>query len=348
MRVLHLPTAVGGNSWGLAQAEKKIGLDSTVLIDSNNWLNYKSDICLNLESKNYVYSLYKRLNFFLRIRKKYDVYHFNFGTSLIDTKFFGLYLLDLPFYRGKKIMTYNGGDARQNLNRIKDKFIDKVYEITTYRNERRNKAIRKRIIKVSKYVDHIFSVNPDLMNFLPKDKTTFLPYTIAKWSEIKYIPYKLNEKIRIVHAPTSREIKGSSYILKALDKLQKKYPIVEVCIIENIAYDEAIERYKYADLVIDQVLIGWYGALAVEVMKMGKPLAVYIRKEDLCFVPKQMAEDVLDTVININSSNVENVLEQYILNKNRLYEKSKKSVEYAHKWHDPVKIAKEVQKVYLA
>lgn len=64
MKVLHLPSSIGGNSWGLAQAEKKIGLNSTVLVDSNTWLNYESDICLDLEGKSYIYSLYKRLKFF--------------------------------------------------------------------------------------------------------------------------------------------------------------------------------------------------------------------------------------------------------------------------------------------
>ena len=38
MKILHLPTSVGGNSWGLAQGEKALGLDSKVLIDSNNWV----------------------------------------------------------------------------------------------------------------------------------------------------------------------------------------------------------------------------------------------------------------------------------------------------------------------
>ena len=41
---------------------------------------------------------------------------------------------------------------------------------------------------------------------------------------------------------------------------------------------KALKIYEEADIVIDQVLIGWYGGFGVEVMKMGKPLAVYIRR----------------------------------------------------------------------
>ena len=39
MRVLHLPTSVGGNAWGLSQAEKTLGIYSQVLVEENNWLN---------------------------------------------------------------------------------------------------------------------------------------------------------------------------------------------------------------------------------------------------------------------------------------------------------------------
>ena len=74
MKILHLPTSVGGNSWGLAQGEKALGLDSKVLIDSNNWVNYKSDICLGLENKSRIYSLFRRIETFLKYRKKFDIY----------------------------------------------------------------------------------------------------------------------------------------------------------------------------------------------------------------------------------------------------------------------------------
>ncbi len=57
----------------------------------------------------------------------------------------------------------------------------------------------------------------------------------------------------------------------------KKYKNIRFEIIENKPNKEAIEIYKKADIVIDQVLVGWYGAFAVEVMKMGKPVAVFIR-----------------------------------------------------------------------
>jgi hypothetical protein len=348
MKVLHLPTSTGGNAWGLSQAEKKLGLDSKVLVDVNNWLNYKSDYCLNLENKNKIEEIFIRIKAFIKIRNKYDVYHFNFGSSLIDFMNYGVHLWDLPFYKGKKIMTYNGRDARQDLNLIKKDFIGEIYNTYPNNDIKRNLILKKKIEKVAKNVDHIFSLNPDLMHFLPKEKTTFLPYTIAEWDSIKRVPYIIEDKIKIIHSPTNRAIKGSDYIIEALNNLTKKHTNIEVEIIENIPYQEALIKYKEAHLVIDQVLIGWYGAFAVEVMKMAKPLAVFIREEDLAFIPEQMSKDLLGAVININQNNIENVLELYINNIELLHDKSNLSYEYAQKWHNPIDIAKKVKEIYEA
>lgn len=350
MKVLHLPTSVGGNSWGLAQGEKALGLESEVLIDANNWLNYKSDICLGLENKNKVFRIAKRLETFLKVRNKYDVFHFNYGSTLFDFASYGIHLLDLPFYKGKKVVTYNGCDARQKYPTISRVDFSACHQDNCYNgmcNSGRLDRIRQiRIIKMSNYVEHIFSLNPDLMYFLPQEKTTFLPYTVAGWGEINTLEYKIYKKIKIAHAPTNRAAKGSDFILKALKNLQKKYKNIEVILIEKIPYDQALQMYREANLIIDQVLTGWYGGFGVEVMKMGKPLGVFIREEDLKFIPKEMAKDLKDTIINLNPYNIEEELSKYIENTNLLHHKSKSSVEYVNKWHDPLYVASLTKQVY--
>ena len=340
-----MPTSVGGNSWGLSQAEKKLGIDSVVLTDTSNWLNYNSDICLFQEKETRLHKMHKRLAAFYKYRSQFDIYHFNFGSSLIDFQEFGLNLIDLPFYSGKKVMTYNGSDARQNLNLLLGKYYGEIYCNKEYGDPYKNKIKRKRIKKVEKYVDHIFSLNPDLMYFLPK-KTTFLPYTIAGWHNIKRLPYNIKDKIKIVHSPTNRLLKGSKYIIDALNKLKRKYDYIEIEIIEHMSYEDALKKYQEAHLIIDQVLIGWYGAFGVEVMKMGKPLAVFIREEDLHFIPQQMATDLKKSIINIDKNNIYDVLDMYIRNSDMLYQKGDAGYDYVNKWHNPIKVAKIVKNIY--
>ena len=43
-------------------------------------------------------------------------------------------------------------------------------------------------------------------------------------------------------------------------------------IVEGLHHDEAFERYRNADIVVDQLHAGWYGLLAIECMALGKPV----------------------------------------------------------------------------
>ncbi|PHR58524.1 MAG: hypothetical protein COA44_03540 [Arcobacter sp.] len=344
MKILHLPTSVGGNAWGMSQAEKELGLISEVLIVEQNWLKYNCDYNLNLQGISFLqrvkvlYKWFKRAN-------NYDVLHFNYGSSLLDFQKLGLVLLELPFYSKKQkiIFTYNGSDAR-DVHPIE--YWDEIENPKKSLYQKIVKIVKKyKIKKVEKYADHIFALNPDLLYYLPS-RATFLPYSISNWNEIKKYSYEIKDKIKIIHSPTSRELKGSDYILKALEKLEKKYDNIEVQIIENIPHKDALTLYQEADLVVDQVLIGWYGGFAVEVMKMGKPVAVNIREKDLKFIPDDMAEDLKKSIINITPFNIEEVLSNYIENNTLLYEKSKKAVEYVEKWHNPRYVAKIVKDIY--
>lgn len=351
MKVLHLPTNVAGMSWGLAQGEKRLGLESTVLSYESGRFGYPSDICLHWERKSSLGRLANAFGTFLKIKDRYDVFHFNYGRTLIDDYKLRLNNLDLPYYpaAAKKIFTFNGCDAR-----IKSRSME-LYEVTPCSEADCNGGIcsngtldrikRRSIAKITEYADHIFAVNPDLLHNLPPDLSTFLPYAIASWYQIERQPYSPGEKIKIAHAPTNRAVKGSSYILAALEKLSRRYPI-EVCLIENVPHAEALRLYASADLVIDQVLAGWYGGVAVEVMKMGKPLAVYIREEDLVFIPPAMAEDLRNSVINLTPFTVEEVLESYLENRQLLNSKAEAAYHYVMRWHDPVYVASLTKQAY--
>ncbi len=351
MKVLHLPSSVGGQSWGLAQGERRLGLDSKVLTTSNSYFNYPYDISLHWEKKGSIGIVLDSIKAFLKYRNKFDVFHFNYGSTLVDFRKYGVYHWDLPFYpKGKKIIfTYNGCDARQKYKTMARNKIAPCNE-QDCNNGICNSGVmdRKReksIHIVSEYAHHIFAVNPDLLYFLPENVSSFLPYSIARWFEIQTSPYNIGRNFKIAHSPTDRAVKGSRYIIAALENLKKNYPI-EIILIEGMSNKEALEICKQADLVIDQVLAGWYGGFAVEAMRMGKPVGVFIREEDLRFIPEKMAKGLKEAVINLNPFNIETVLEGYLQNPELLLSKSKASLEYVHKWHDPTFVAGMTKAVY--
>ena len=69
--------------------------------------------------------------------------------------------------------------------------------------------------------------------------------------------------------------------MEAADRLQREGVPFDLELIENLPNAEATRRYRDADLVVDQLLAGWYGGFAVEAMALGKPVIAYLRESDL-------------------------------------------------------------------
>lgn len=354
MKVIHLPSSVGGNSYGLAMAERSIGIDARVLYKNETWLKYPADIVIS-PSQNRIGEVIELLKAALKIYGAYDVYHFNFGCSLLDFPGIGLDLFELPFIKnGKIVVTYNGCDARQKYERMKQAGVCACKYSSCYDGVCMDKAVeekkRRRINKFQKYGASFFTLNPDLMNFLPPN-TMFLPYSIAGWDKIETEynseKYSKMKKIKIVHAPTNRVAKGSDIIIHTIQKLQKTFPDkIELCLIEGVPYTKAIKMYRAADIIIDQIRIGWYGAFAVEAMKMGIPVIAYINKEDLHFVPENMAKDCQEALISASETDLEEVLGELIDNISALKEKNEAQLEYVYKWHNPQYVAAITKKIY--
>jgi hypothetical protein len=356
VKVLHLPTVVGGMPWGLAQGERKNGLDSDVLALFRDCWQYPADRIVfeehqeSLLSK--IYGLGIRMKEVYEIRNRYHVFHFNYGTSLIDLWKIRMPLVDLPFYKnGKIVVTYNGCDARQRYPTLQRVTTSACHHDDCYegicKDGKLDELKRRRILKFDEYADAIFAVNPDLMYFLPK-RARFLPYTIATWNEIETVPYqRISKKVKIVHSPTNRGAKGSETILGCLNLLTKHYgERIEVILVENMTNKEALRIYAQADLAIDQILIGWYGGFAVEMMKMGKPVMAFIREEDLKFIPKEMAEECQQAIINVNPSSLYEKLCFLLENPEILRRYREAALDYVHRWHNPVYVAEITKSIY--
>lgn len=354
MKVIHLPTAVGGNAWALAQGEKTLGLDSSVYVAVNSWINYPADYTLFTsmhESKLWQFKYgAKCLAEAFRLSKKFDVYHFNFGSSLLNHFGLGINNLDLPLYKGKIVVTYNGCDARQKNKAMKLGEIHACHNETcnngSCNSGKRDKHRENAINKFDRFADVIFALNPDLLNFLP-ERACFLPYALFPCTDLSL--YEITkEKLRVVHAPTNREIKGTQYILEAIDKIQKKYgqDSIELILIENRSHEEAMQLYNKADLVIDQLLIGWYGAFAGEVMQMGKPVMAYIRESDLINIPNDMKSALDESIINVNPKTIYDKLCEVMENRDLLLAYSRRGFEYVNEFHDYRKIAASTKAAY--
>ena len=105
-----------------------------------------------------------------------------------------------------------------------------------------------------------------------------------------------------------------------------------------------MELYRRADLVIDQVLSGWYGGFAVEVMAMGKPVAVYLRDEDLGFLPAAMREDL--PFVRLRPDRLDEDLTAAFERREEWPALGAASRRYVMRWHNPALIARAMIDAY--
>lgn len=360
MNVLHLPTSTGGNAYGLSRGERQLGIHSDVLVVNNDYIQYPADVMLfKKPPRNKFEKLFVRpcisMKYIRKIIREYDTFHFNYGSSVLDFPLFGLTLLDLPLYKdqGKVFVTYNGCDARQKYSTMERVPFSACHRDDCYGGICKkslgyfDKLKSHKIKKFDKYADAIFSVNPDLLHFLP-ERAQFLPYTIANWDSIERMPNNQDlKKIRVLHAPTNRGAKGSDIIINALHQARRKYGnIFELELVEGVTHEEALKKISKADLVIDQILVGWYGGLAVEAMKMGKPVMAYIREEDLHYIPPRMADDCKKAIINADPSTIFEKICEIIDSPQILKDFSESGLDYVNTWHDPIKVAEITRNAY--
>jgi len=351
VRILHCPTGVGGNAWTLSRAERKLGLDSEVMVYQSSWIGYPADINLHLEKYSKAGRALKMLCFFLKALTQYDIFHFNWGSSFVTSWHYlsFLDLADLPILRwlGKKmVVTYQGSDVRQK------SFCANNFAISPFAepnccggvyNSKTDAVRKKRAEKFGRYADKIFALNPDLLHVLPP-QAEFLPYANVNLEEWQPVRKGESTKLVILHSPTKRGLKGTKYIIEAVERLRDKYKHVELMLVENIPHSKVQELYRQADLAVDQLLIGWYGGLAVEVMALGKPVVCYIREEDLKFIPPRMKKDL--PIINANPDNIFEVLKGLVEDREKLNLIGEQSRAYVERYHDPMRIAERMKEVY--
>ena len=343
MRVLHCPSDVGNTAWGLSRAERELGIKSDMMVFKSQWFGYPADINLHFERSHFLTREYKKWKFFISNYKKYDVFNFNYTTSILDYRLsFFLNYIDLPLLKrsGKKIvMTIHDCNARimsyciKNFETSACAECDHKLACTI-----KNKLKERRIQKLLKYADKIYALNPDLIHTCPSAE--FQPYSNVILDE--WVPSNENNEddtIKILHAPSNRSIKGTSYILSAFKKLKSEGYPVELLLVENIPNNKAKEFYQKADIVIDQLLIGWYGGFAVEMMALEKPVLCYLRDSDLdMFVP---FKDKIP-IVNITKDTLYEKLITLIEDPKLRKKIGKKSRGYVEEIHDPIKIAKKL------
>ena len=370
LRIVHLPYDIGGNPGGLNKFLNLNGFKSKLIVIKKNNFSYYSPLNIIAKENDSLLLIEIKKIFALKYIFQNDIIFFNFGTGLfshfisrdmkknknfrefIQSKVYNFYSYIMSYFevflikllRKKLLIQYQGDDARQGDYCLQNYEINIATQVSKgYYNYESDKGKKKAIKFYSKFCDKIYALNPDLINVLPVG-SDFLPYSHVDLD--KWIPYYIKNDqtpIKIGHAPTNREVKGTKFIINAINKLKKEGYEFEFFLIESTSNRKAKEIYKTIDVMIDQLFAGWYGGLAVELMSLGKPVVSYIRQEDLLNIPLEMKNEI--PIINSNSELIYKTLKEIINTpKSKLLEKGKLSRKFVEKWHNPNKIALKIIK----
>ena len=206
---------------------------------------------------------------------------------------------------------------------------------------------RRAIAAFDRYADGIYALNPDLLHFLPC-RASFLPYAhvdARAWPARP--PSRDSQALPVVlHAPTDRAAKGTRHLLEAADRLRAEGIEFELRLVEEVSHDEALRLYERADLLVDQVLAGWYGGVAVEAMALAKPVVSYIREEDLDGIPEGMRSEL--PIIGATPATLTDVLRSWLTDRRaELADVGLRSRAFVERWHNPGAIAVRLEADYV-
>jgi glycosyltransferase involved in cell wall biosynthesis len=371
LRVLHVPHNVGANPQALARAERELGLSSWCVTLTQNYRGFSADEVLLRGDESWLQRESKRLALLRRAVRDYDVIHFNSGQSLFplldpttaDDRYHPLLwharhgyarilnMNDLRLLRraGKGvIVTFQGDDARQGgaWGQTGSRFPFRVADEVEYYTPAFDAARRAVVARFDRFAHRIYYLNPDLAAVLPP-RAVFMPYAHPDPREWTPVPWTLadDEPPLVVHAPFHKGVKGTRFVLEAVQRLRDEAVPFRFELVEGLSNTEARRLYERAHLLVDQLLLGWYGAIAVEFMALGKPVIAHVRATDLHVLPAQMQREL--PVIDATPETIYDVLREWLTTRRgELAARGADGRHYVLKWHDPLRIAEQLRDTY--
>jgi hypothetical protein len=351
LRILHLPDVIGGHPPALAKGECANGASAQTLCYDPSPYGYPADIMLGGPGVPFHRKIRERWRAFRDVRNRFDVFHFNFGASLLHIPRLGAILPELSFYRADaaRFMTFQGDDARLTYppeldeslaeERRRGRWQRDSMTHQTYVDRLRLTKRQWTIQRAGRLCDHIFALNPDLLPHLPANTSSFLPYAIEPPLVAGLAPPDLvsaGSPLRLVHLSTAPAIKGSGLIENAVAEAAKHCNVTLDVVIQQ-PREDSLRRLAAADYMIDQLVLGWYGGTVVEAMYLGVPAIGRICPEQAARVP-ELAREL--PVIRADSASLAGVIIGLANSPERRPCLVNRGLAFANKWHQPHAVAK--------
>lgn len=332
MKVLHLPTEIAGQVNLSVRGLRKLGVDAQNTARPNPF-GYPVDIDPRFRK---IPFLKKTRNPFLMQGwyDTFDLFHYHKSPYLP----WGLDVKHLSRRQTPFVIEFWGSDIRLSvLEKQRNPFFIEDNSDNQKRKLRRLKFWADHTDQVimsdhsadnvlQKYFKHIHIVGQRV------DTSQYRP---------EY-PSLETRRPKIVHAPSSKAVKGTIHVTSAVERLKKRGLEFEYMEVSGVTHQKAMQIYSQADIIVDQLLIGSHGVFACEAMALGKPV--------ICYIMEELIETYPDgfPIINANPETLESVLESLIADPARRYEAGVKGRKYVEAFHDIEVVAGKLKTLYQA
>lgn len=276
----------------------------------------------------YIYLCIKVFNF--------KVIYINFNGGPIGLKSNFLWKIEPLLYkisRTKTLLLPYGSDV-QDLTRSKNLEFKDAYAIDYPNHKFKRNIISKKIDLWTKNSDHIMGGCEWVDYLYHWDSLTLSHFSYDIPQKTKSIIKKDNKNFKVLHAPNHRNIKGTDFLIKAIEDLKEEGYLIELILIEKKSNQEVIKLINQVDLVADQFIIGWYAMFAIEAMAHSKPVIGYLRDDLISFYcNKDLIEKDEIPILNSNVGNIKQKLRWCLENKDELKNIGDQSYNFVKKHH---------------
>jgi glycosyltransferase involved in cell wall biosynthesis len=320
VRVLQSPINIAGGPGAISQGLRELGVESTLLVFNERPFERGFDVNLELRDTTRVSSvplnLPKQLRAFAWAVSRFDVFHFHAGLTLLPRK------LNLPALRAlrKGIVFQSWGSD------LRGRPASDVHYLRTAGAVIAGSYLTRRLAPRGHWPE--YDVVPPAI-------------VLTDWHPA---PTEPGDTLRLAHAPSKRAVKGTDTVLAAVESLRSRGVPIELDLIEGVPNREARRRYAQADVVIDQLRIGWYGMLAIESMALAKPVVVHLDEEAAAETEEAFGLEL--PLVRASETSLEDVLAGLVEARDSLPELGQRSREYVEHVHAHTKVARQVLDIY--
>jgi glycosyltransferase involved in cell wall biosynthesis len=225
---------------------------------------------------------------------------------------------------------------------IKEKLVAVTYHSTLFRH-----YYQDMLKEAHSYDAVIFLSTLDLAGYAEGEHYYWLPVirnpAMRGWFRNEKRKQLLDDwfgkKLIILHSTTSFENRGSYPIIRVLNRLAVKYEHVVCQVVTGKPWQVYLQKIAEADIFVDQIEVGMYGAGAIEAGMFGIPVVSYIPKDLFNWIE----ENIMPLgIVNIepDEKSLEDALVKLIEDEDYRREKATQWHQYCLTLHSPQKIAK--------